>query len=354
MLYAIWDFRANKYWRGYDQRWSYNPCQLITVSSFAELDTALQVWKISRIDSTQYLYDTIPVKSISREYEADTTKTIAVSVFSPIDDTTTEITTTLWEGEYQQQSGIRKEHIVKSPATATSYHIFLREKYSGSWEPYKQLVTAPITLNINGIELEGSNETEQFFDPILEEWINISRNLILHNPQATCYMFEDWIADEWRPKSRALFYYNLAGSDSLWVFSSFDPTNSNYNLTDVTEYCYQNDKLHYKTLRRIENGNSSWISIWRYYYPEGYGIINQSNNRAGLVCYPNPTTGSFHFIVDDPYTEVFIYDSEGKLCQKETLESGIQQMDFSHLRPGFYVMVVAGQSQKSWQRIIRL
>jgi endoglucanase len=69
--------------------------------------------------------------------------------------------------------------------------------------------------------------------------------------------------------------------------------------------------------------------------------------------YPNPVTSILHVDRLDSYNEVRISDMRGQCLQRLAISPGTTTVNFEHVAPGFYVLILSGNGRRDYLKVIR-
>jgi polyhydroxybutyrate depolymerase len=142
----------------------------------------------------------------------------------------------------------------------------------------------------------------------------------------------------------------------------------NTNTSDgcsATRYDYLNGTAGSKTVfYKITGGGHTWpgapvnvgvtnhdfnasVEIWKFF--RGYRLneltsIQEKKNESRLILFPNPATDHISFQLDQPISQIIIYDITSKIVFNEAVTSG-SMIDVSFLRNGIYF--ISGDNKKA-------
>lgn len=119
--------------------------------------------------------------------------------------------------------------------------------------------------------------------------------------------------------------------------------NSGTPIPQVTEDLYGNPRVGNPNIGAIEAANT-------------VGIMEQ--NGSMLMVFPNPSSGNFTFLATPNKKETFhlsLWDMSGKKLYERNLtisDSHLENLDFSALPKGMYLLRIATDKEKKTEKLI--
>jgi len=364
----------NEWINDWHETFVYNSAGILTEWTFQNWNSSSEIWT----GGEQYMYDyEANMNEISKVYREWSTSgnsfvdvsrwlstyeegILTIKIFQEIDNT-------IWKNKYRYVYSYNINNLIISSVKQNW------NTNTNKWESDGKTIYAYDNSN-NVIE-----KADQYWNSSLQLWINDTRYVYTYIRDSLIEKEERqfWQTNTWKSNWKNEFNYNNQGLKTELIYAQFDQNLDEWVFNTKQSFAYdQQNKLIEFIAQNWDENIDDWLNDYKTtisgseliqtelfenwdtirndwvfenkcvdYYSWPAGINQLKNNANELLIYPNPVDHYLNFNTIKPFTEIHIYDTEGKLVHIFN-ELNKQSISITNLPTGNYYLKAKDKEQK--------